>query len=292
MEREIKLGLLGNGIGRSRAKSLHELIGELYGLNVHYKLMDLADKKHVDIGDELNRCRAEGYRGVNVTHPYKRDAFRFVKVPSEFPQGLTSVNTVLFEPGELVAENTDYSGFCRAFNVHFGQTHKPGRVMMLGTGGVGLAIAYGLQKLGALELVIYDKNEQAARELLEHLNGALLPVRIAETGDLVDEMRAADGLVNATPVGMYQYPGNPFPREGFGHQRWAFDAVYTPENTAFLEQCRIRDIDTISGFQLFLYQGLDAFHIFTRVEVDAHKVESAFLSRYPLFELTPDRSPG
>ena len=175
MTKEIKLGLLGNGIGRSRAKSLHELIGELYGLNIRYNPMDLANKAQVSIGKELIRCRDEGYRGVNVTHPYKRDAFQCVEVLPGFPEGLTSVNTVLFESGKLLADNTDYSGFCRAYTVHFGEKEKPGRVMMLGSGGVGLAIAYGLQKLGATELVIYDKNPQAADDLIGNLNKALLP---------------------------------------------------------------------------------------------------------------------
>ena len=284
MAKAIKLGLLGNGIGRSRAKSLHELIGELHGLDVRYHPMDLAAKPGVNIRDELLRCRDEGFRGVNVTHPYKRDAFRCVSLLPGFPEGLTSVNTVLFESGRMLADNTDYSGFRRAFTVHFGPRQKPGRVMMLGSGGVGLAIAYSLQALGATELVIYDTNPQAARELLAHLDAALLPARIAEHADLVDEMRSADGLVNATPVGMFQYPGNPFPQAGFANQRWAFDAVYTPEHTLFLEQCSARNIDTVSGFKLFFYQGLDAFKLFTQVEVDPDEVERAYLRRYPLEE--------
>lgn len=282
MTSEIKLGLLGNGIGRSRAKSLHELIGELYGLPIQYRPMDLGERANVSIGDELLRCRDEGYRGVNVTHPYKRDAFKFVRVLPGFPAGLTSVNTVLFEAQQMSADNTDYSGFCRAFTVRFGPQQKPGRVMMLGSGGVGLAIAYGLQVLQASELVIYDKNRQAAESLVDNLRDTPLSARIADSADLIEEMRCADGLVNATPMGMFQYPGNPFPQEGFAHQQWAFDVVYTPENTAFLKQCRARKIDTVSGFQLFLYQGLDAFNRFTHIDVDATEVETAFLRRYPL----------
>ena len=95
-------------------------------------------------------------------------------------------------------------------------------------------------------------------------------------------MLACDGLVNATPVGMHQYPGQPFPPGGFARQRWAFDAVYTPENTEFLAQCRQRGIETISGFKLFLYQGVDAFERFTGIEVYAGAVERIFVQRYPL----------
>ena len=108
-----------------------------------------------------------------------------------------------------------------------------------------------------------------------------LDLREART-DLDAETAAADGLVNATPLGMFQYPGCAFPVAALGGQRWAFDAVYTPENTAFLAACRRRGIDTLSGFGLFLYQGLDAFELFTGVEPDARAIEAAFLERYPL----------
>ncbi len=286
MAEVIKLGLLGNGIGRSRAKNLHEMLGELYGLPVHYQPMDLASQAHVSIAAELQRCRAEGFRGVNVTHPYKRDAFHEVQTVAGFPEGLTAVNTVLFEPERLLAANTDYSGLCRAFAAQFGAGFRPGKVLMLGAGGVGLAIAFALLKYSADSLVLYDKNPETAQTLLAQLNGVHLPVRLAGD-DLVAEMQQADGLINATPVGMFQYPGNPFPLDGFSQQRWAFDAVYTPENTEFLQRCRQRGIETVSGFKLFLYQGLDAFEHFTHIAVDEASVEQAFLQRYPLETMPP-----
>jgi shikimate dehydrogenase len=95
-------------------------------------------------------------------------------------------------------------------------------------------------------------------------------------------MYNADGLVNATPIGMFQYPGNPFPEEAVSYQSWAFDAVYTPENTEFLSLCRQKKIQTLSGFYLFLFQGLHAFERFVGISPDVKKVEPAFLKRFPL----------
>lgn len=282
MTDEIKLGLLGNGIGRSRAKHLHELIGDIYGLPVTYQVMDLENKTDVNIADELRRCQNEGFRGVNITHPYKRDAFKFVELMPDFPKGLMSINTVMFESSKLIANNTDYSGFMRAFSSHFGPNQSPGKVLMLGGGGVGLAIAYGLMGLAAKELVIFDKNPESAIELLNSVDTSLLPTRVISEEQVLDEMLTADGLVNATPVGMFQYPGNPFPERGFAKQQWAFDAVYTPENTRFLNTCRELNIDTISGFKLFLYQGLDAFKLFTGVDADKQEVEAQFLRQFPI----------
>lgn len=282
MAQMIKLGLLGNNIGRSRAKNLHELLGEVHGLDVSYKPMDLHNHPEpVSIAEELTRCRDEGFRGVNVTHPYKRDAFAYVTTMPGFPKGLTSVNTVLFSDTGTVADNTDFTGCCRAFRLHFGEGFKLGRVLMLGAGGVGVAIAYALKQMGVGELVIYDINRDAAQNLVSQMLACGRLARLANS-DLVAEMRQSDGLVNATPVGMFQYPGNPFPDKGFASQRWAFDAVYTPEKTEFLQRCRQCGIETLTGFYLFFYQGLDAFKRFTDITVDAEAVKQIFLERFPL----------
>ncbi len=282
MSQRVQLGLLGNGIGRSRAKNLHELLGEIFVLQVNYRVMDLGGRTEaVSIADELARCRDEGFRGVNVTHPYKREAFLCVKPLPQFPAGLTSVNTVLFEAPVMHADNTDYSGFIAAFRSQFGEDCRPGRVLMLGAGGVGVAIAYGLARLGAGELVIHDTRPESAEGLVRQLAASNIPARLADP-DLAGEMHQADGLINATPLGMFQYPGNAFPLAGFARQKWAFDAVYTPENTEFLRECRNRGIDTLSGFKLFLYQGLHAFLRFTGINADAAEVEPEFLKRYPL----------
>ena len=281
MAAAIKLGLLGNGIGRSRAKNLHELLGEMHGLEVSYTPMDLAQQPQpVNIADELQRCREQGFRGVNVTHPYKRDAFQHVQTIKGFPTGLTAINTALFDEDMTRATNTDFSGFCRAYQRQFGE-EKPGRVLMLGSGGVGLAMAFAMQALGASELVLHDTQSGAVDALCQQLEGGSMQVRAAEAV-LVAEMRQADGLMNATPLGMFQYPGSAFPNDGYAGQRWAFDAVYTPEQTEFMQACRNHDIETLSGFKLFLYQGLDAFLHFTGIEADEQQTEQQFLSRYPL----------
>lgn len=279
MKRKLKLGLLGNGIGKTQSKKLHELIGELYDLDATYELMDLAQKENANIEEELNRCKKEGFDGVNVTHPYKVNAFKCVKTMEGFPKGLTSVNTVLFKD-ELIADNTDYLGFCEAYRKQYGD-ENPGKVLMLGAGGVGLAIAYGLCSLNVKELVVHDMNEKLASSLVEDLKSAGFNVRLLEKS-VVEEMKEADALINATPIGMFQYPGNSFPSEGFGGQKWAFDAVYTPVNTEFLQTCEKHNLVTISGFKLFLYQGIEAFKRFSGIDIDSDFVEKAFLEKYPL----------
>jgi shikimate dehydrogenase len=78
----------------------------------------------------------------------------------------------------------------------------------------------------------------------------------------------ADGLVNATPLGMHHYPGTPIPRSLMSTQSWAFDAVYTPTDTVFLQDAAEAGLQVLSGYELFFHQGVDAFQIFTGLDVD------------------------
>ncbi len=282
MQDILKIGLLGKGIARSQSKNLHELLGELYNLKLSYQLLDMADRTApCHVGEELRRCRDQGFRGMNVTHPYKREAYAEVTPLGDFPQGLTSVNTVLFEPQGILGDNTDYSGFYHAFSNQFGAGFAPGKVLILGAGGVGVAIAFALLQLGATELVIHDTSKESADSLLRQLAESSAPARLLQK-NIVQEMQEADGLVNATPIGMFQYPGNPFPPAGLGGQNWVFDAVYTPENTEFLDHCRRKSITSLSGFRLFLYQGLHAFSRFSGINPQCTAVENEFLKRFPL----------
>ena len=115
----MQLGLIGNGLSRSRARFLHEFLGEREGLGVVYTPIDLAGRDEVNVADELRRCADAGYAGVNVTHPYKIRAFETLQEFRDLPAGLDSVNTVLFNGPRPCGANTDHSGFMRAFRRAF-----------------------------------------------------------------------------------------------------------------------------------------------------------------------------
>jgi shikimate dehydrogenase len=261
----MQLGLIGRGISRTQAGRLHTALGRLCGLEVTYDLFDAHGDRNFDFQDRLRRCAQDGYRGVNVTHPFKLDVLQHCTPMASLPASLRAANTVLFDPGGPRAANTDYTGFLRAWRHRFGRT-PPGRVLMMGAGGVGVALGHALARLGADEIVIHDKAVPVAEDLAAAIVQGGASARLAV--DLETEMGAADGLVNATPVGMAQYPGNPFAESKIGGQSWAFDAIYTPLETDFLRHCKANGVARLSGFELFLYQGLDAFRIFTGFSVD------------------------
>src|SRR4051794_40552660 len=179
----------------------------------------------------FSRARAEGLRGLNITHPYKEQVLPLVAVEDDSVRAIGACNTVLFgnPPTGL---NTDYTGYIAAFQGRF-STQLPGAVAIAGSGGVGKAVAFALAKLGAKSLALFDIDEEKsvalATALRRHQDG--ISVRIASS--LRDACEGAEGLINCTPIGMIGHGGNAFAGIDIKGRKWICDAVYTPVETMF-----------------------------------------------------------
>lgn len=263
----VRLGLIGDNIARSRSPDLHRLAGKLCGLDVSYELFVPRDMGG-DFDAVFDACRAGGMRGINVTYPYKEAVVARVRPAGEQVRRIGSVNTVVFGEREPAGHNTDHSGFLAAYRSTFGEM-LPGKVALVGAGGVGKAVAYGLATLGAQEIVVIDRDEPKARALAEAVavasDGA---VSATFAGDALAAVRNADGVVNCTPLGMVGYPGSAVSLDLLGPQRWAFEAVYTPVDTPFKLAAEAAGLKVLSGYELFFRQGVDAFRIFTGLAPD------------------------
>ena len=242
----------------------------------------LIDGEGIDGFDPVARaqqCQAEGFSGINVTHPYKQRVWSLVSeaaVPGH--ERIGSYNTLTFRDGVIRGANTDFSGFMRGYRFRRGKL-APGNVLMAGAGGVGRAIAFGLGELGASEIAIYDISTEQSHSLCHALTQAGFNARVVAKENLSEAIAGADGLVNCTAIGMYSHPGNLFAPQLLANQQWVFDAVYTPLETEFIAAARAAGIECLSGFDLWIYQGLDAFKIFTGVDVkDSHELIATALS--------------
>ncbi|NQW11066.1 MAG: shikimate dehydrogenase [Alphaproteobacteria bacterium] len=269
----LRLGLIGNGIQRSSAPRLHEIAGAMIGRQTDYPLFDLEGQEPDTFEKTLRAAGWEGRVGVNVTHPYKERAMAFVPVSDPRVRRIGSINTVLFDNGEPAAGfNTDHSGFMAAYQRRFPAT-PPGRVAVIGTGGVGRPIVAGLIALGATEVRVYDTDSKRAHRVAAELRDDVVAVRACDSAE--EATHQVDGIVNATPVGMYHHPGLPLPESAIGRPHWVFDAVYTPIDTEFLTRAAATGATVISGYELFIYQGLHAFHHFTGQNIDETALRTA-----------------
>ncbi|MGX5847364.1 shikimate dehydrogenase family protein [Mesorhizobium sp. PL10] len=277
----VRLGLIGDNIKRSRSPDLHRLAGRLSGLDVSYDLFIPRDMGK-DFDAVFDACRDSGIRGLNVTYPYKEAVVSRLRIDDELTRRIGSVNTVVFGPHGPNGYNTDHTGFIAAYREAFGVL-APGNVVVIGAGGVGKAVAFGLLALGAEALIIIDNDAGKARSLAAAISAVSEgAVKTSSGDDICSVMDGAEGIVNCTPLGMIGYPGSPVPVGLLGSQRWAFDAVYTPVDTMFKQQAEVAGLKVLSGYELFFHQGIDAFRIFTgRTPVDLGALRKMLLETSP-----------
>jgi shikimate dehydrogenase len=269
----IKLGLIGDNITRSKSPHLHRTAGKLTGLDVTY---DRLIPKDIGLSfkDVFAQAQTGGFRGINVTYPYKELVTAMVTVTDPLVRAIGAVNTVVFDEGGPKGFNTDYTGFMKAYRDVRG-AQKPGIVCLIGTGGVGKAVAFGLVALKAHTIRCVDLDPIKAVALADALRALGSETVIEISTDAEEAAIGADGLINCTPMGMVGIGGSALRSEAMQGASWAFDAVYTPADTQFLQDAKQANLTIISGYELFFGQGLDAWYIFTGIDVNPSELRSA-----------------
>jgi shikimate dehydrogenase len=259
----VRLALIGGRIEQSLAPAFHTLAGKMLGLDVTYELIPREPSFSSQLNGLLAQLGNTGYRGVNITVPFKAEAAQAAIELSDEVAGIGVANTLLLAPGGPThAFNTDFSGFKWAYRRLFGAA-PPGCVALLGAGGVGAATAAALVDLGAAEMRIFDirvDRAHAVARTLRHGNGATT-IDVASSAEAA--VHGVDGVANCTPVGMHYQPGTPVDLTAIRDQQWLFDAIYSPIETELVTHAAHAGLAILDGFELFLGQAIDAFEIFT-----------------------------
>lgn len=261
----MKLGLIGKAIMNSSSPDLHVRLGQLTDIPTTYDLFDANEQPIESLESQVKKVIAAGYRGVNVTFPWKETAVKLATRPSVGAKMVGAANTLVFENGEIIAENTDFTGFMSGFRATLGE-RKPGRVLLMGTGGVGKAVAFGLGELGASEVILMDLDNAKSRQLADELQQQGFAASTITAAQLADTVPYCDGLVNCTPIGHEKSPGCPIPAALVQAHHWIFDAVYVPAVTEFIHAAKKAGAAVVSGVSLFVFQGVDAFKLFCEDE--------------------------
>ncbi|RFC71558.1 shikimate dehydrogenase [Streptomyces sp. AcE210] len=269
------VGLIGSGIGPSLSPALHEREADRQGLRYLYRLIDIDPLGAApdQVGDLVRAARVVGYDGLNITHPCKQLVIPHLDELAPQAEALGAVNTVVFEGGRAVGHNTDVTGFAASFAR--GLPDAPlDRVVQLGAGGAGAAVAHAVLTLGGGHLTVVDAMPERAADLAASLNRHFGEGRAsAGTPDHVEEHLArADGLVHATPTGMAAHPGLPLPARLLRPSLWVAEVVYRPLETELLRTARELDCATLDGGGMAVFQAADAFRLFTRREPDSTRM--------------------
>jgi shikimate dehydrogenase len=276
----VLVGLIGSGIKASRTPAMHEREGAAQGLSYIYKIIDLdaLDLTADALPELLAAARRFGFAGLNITHPCKQSVIPLLDELSPDARALGAVNTVVFGPdGRAVGHNTDWSGFAESFRRGLSDVARHW-VVQFGAGGAGAAVAHALLTLGVGELSIVDTDRGRAERLARDLCGRFGAGHAVVCDDPARAVRAADGIVNATPIGMAKYPGMPLARDLLRPELWVADIVYLPLETELLRSARGRGCRTLAGGGMAVFQAADAFRLFTGLEPDAERMIRHFES--------------
>ncbi|WDR38511.1 shikimate dehydrogenase [Pseudomonas serboccidentalis] len=275
----ILAGLIGAGIQASRTPSLHEHEGDAQGLRYLYRLIDL-DQLQLDsnaLPDLLQAAERMHYTGLNITFPCKQAIIPLLDELSAEARGIGAVNTVVLKDGKRIGHNTDCLGFAEGFRRGLHDVVRE-RVVQMGAGGAGAAVAHALLSEGVRQLSIFDVDRERAESLANNLNQHFGAGRAIAGRDLPGTLNQADGLVNTTPMGMAKLPGTPVPVELLRKALWVAEIVYFPLETELLRNARALGCRTLDGGNMAVFQAVKAFELFSGVEPDAQRMLAHFQS--------------
>jgi 3-dehydroquinate dehydratase / shikimate dehydrogenase len=264
--------VIGNPIAHSLSPELHNAGFRARHIDAIY-LPFLV----IDLNDFLAAVRPLGVYGFSITLPHKERILRHLDGCDPLAAAIGAVNTVVVRGGgKLFGYNTDYVGVLRAIERRMPIAGS--RVLVLGAGGAARAIAFALAKGGASVSICARRDEQA-RKLARDMGGDAVP-RAALRREFFD------AIVNATPVGMHpntqQSPLTP--REL--NCRIVFDTIYRPQQTRLLQLAASRSIETISGVEMFLAQGIAQWEIWTGMRAPEARMRRAVLQKLEREERT------
>ena len=276
--RKLLIGLIGAGIQHSLSPALHEQEAREQGLRLHYQLIDV--ERSADGAGALPRlidaARTMGFAGLNITYPCKQAVIPLLDALSDEAAAMGAVNTVVFDAGRATGHNTDGSGWAWGFRRTLPAADLS-RVVLLGAGGAGSAIAHAVLRLGAGRLSLVDADAARSSALADELNKRYGGSRARGGLDADAALADATGLIHATPTGMAKMPGLPLPERLLRSSLWVSEIVYFPLETALLAAARRAGSAVCDGGTMAVGQAVGAFRLFTGLEPDAERMRRHFL---------------
>ena len=277
-DRKVLVGLIGANIMKSLSPALHADAFVAAGIDGYYHLMDVDQMPGRRLPQLLDAVKAAGFAGSNVTFPFKQDVLALLDEVDREAEQIGAVNTVTIAcNGRTTGYNTDRRGFRRSFEEGLGRASADAAIVVLvGAGGAGRAVAFALMDLGAASVVLHDRDDARANTLMADLVKHYGASRCRLGSDLEGDIAAADGVINATPVGMHGFPGNPIPVSTLRSDHWTADVIYTPIETAFIKAATAKGARILTGGGMCVHQAAEAFRLFVGIEPDVARMNRTF----------------
>ncbi len=277
-EKSFLTGLAGRDILASRSPWLHEREADAHGIRLTYSLFDFSarDWSDAELSRLLDDAERLGFAGLNITFPFKQAVIPHLDGLSGGAARIGAVNTVSFKGGKRTGYNTDVTGFAESFRSGLPGAAL-GNVVQFGAGGAGSATAQALLETGVEQLILFDSDSERLGALVSKLQADFGSERALAGEELSTSVERADGIVNATPMGMAKLPGLPLPAALIAQRHWVADIVYFPLETELLREAKQRGCRTLNGSGMAIHQAAGAFEIFTGLTADRARMQKSFV---------------
>lgn len=259
-------GVFGDPIAHSLSPAMHNAAFSALGMDCIYHAFRVKPEK---LRKAILGAEAMGFGGLNLTVPLKEAALKLDCIkPDPLAEKIGAVNTVVFgKNGEIKGYNTDGLGAKQALQ-NAAVEIKGSKIVVAGAGGAARAIAFQLAADGA-EITIVNRTEGRAIELAKDISAAALSGNVTGRGlsRLKDLLQNTDVLINTTTLGMHPNIDTSIATaEDLHPGLTVFDIVYNPLETSLLREAKASGAKTVSGVLMLVYQGAEAFRLWTGTE--------------------------
>jgi shikimate dehydrogenase len=264
--------LLGHPVAGNPTQFMMEASFAHHGLDWRYLSCDVPPER---LGDAVRGMRALGFQGGNVTKPHKLAVIEHLDRLTESAALIGAVNCLFRESDELVGDNTDGRGFLTALRTLTDPAGK--RVVLLGAGGAGRAIAVELALAKAAEILVVNRDKQRGEDLARLIHERLgVPCQYAAwEGDFIVPAEV-DVLIQATSIGLNDPDAEvPVVLDRAPKEAIVADVIASPPETRFLDAARRRGHRTLDGLGMIVQQGVLGFERWTGIAPDAAVMREA-----------------
>jgi shikimate dehydrogenase len=259
-----RYAVIGNPVAHSKSPQIHAEFARQTGQDLVYERLLAPTDAFIAAADAF---RAGGGRGLNVTLPFKGEAFRYADRLSESARAAQAVNTLKFEGDAIVGDNTDGVGLVNDLVRNLGCAIAGARVLVLGAGGAARGVIGPLFERRPAQLVVANRTLGKAQLLVQSFRGGV------ETGIYAALAgRQFDLIVNATSASLAgELP--PLPRGVFARGALAYDMMYGRGETPFLAFARAEGAATLAdGLGMLVEQAAESFFIWRGLRPDSAPV--------------------
>jgi len=261
------LGIIGYPIGHTLSPVMQMAAVKAADLDYSYIAIPVQQGKLIPAVEGL---RSLGFRGWNVTIPLKSLIANILDSLDADAKMIGAVNTVVNDGGRLTGYNTDVNGFLASLSeVQFMPDEC--NAVVLGAGGAARAVIWGLCKRKAGHIAVGVRNPEKYKAIIDDFK-VFDDIEIFhwESEEFKEQIQQADIMINTTPLGMTpdvdEIP--PVDISLLPEGALVYDIIYTPEKTKFLAKAEELGYPILNGMSMLLYQGVEAFRLFTGVEPD------------------------